>query len=377
MKGKSEEIINTPPPNCEKAYKILADSLLDGLLIIQNKVVVFENKVVEDILGKSLLNLTFSKLFDYVLPKYHKYLQSLLNSRETGNKIKFIYELEIIKSDNIIIPVEISSQRIEYKGADAEIAIIRDVSYRNESDKQIKRLAESLEKKVELRTEELNKLNKSLQDFTSAVTHDLKIPMRHSKGYLNLLKKELNLESCKNLINLENSLEDMDRKVSQLFEFSRLGNKQVTKVPTDINKIINNIIAQYNSFIKNRVIEWNIQKLPIINVDAALFKIVLENLISNAVKFTKNKIPAKISISSNRLPQNNIEIIISDNGDGFDMKYSSKLFHIFQRLHSSNEFEGSGVGLATAKEIVVKHGGEIFADSTPGKGTSFKIILYS
>src|SRR5690606_8085339 len=156
----------------------------------------------------------------------------------------------------------------------------------------------------------------------------------------------------------------------ELLVFSRMGRKEMNKVKTDMNLVVSDVITELNSEISSRNIEWDISDLPEVEVDPLMIKLVFQNLIGNAVKYSRYKDPAEIKIG---FQNGDREIIyfVKDNGAGFDMKYSDKLFGVFQRLHSSNEFEGTGIGLANVQRIVMRHGGKVWAKGEVDKGAEF------
>jgi light-regulated signal transduction histidine kinase (bacteriophytochrome) len=163
--------------------------------------------------------------------------------------------------------------------------------------------------------------------------------------------------------------------IDELLKFSRLGRKELNFISVDLNSLMNEIIEQAKPDIAQRKIDWNIQPLPIVPADKNLLKIAFENLISNAIKYTAKKEEAKIEIGSYEESADQIVIFIKDNGVGFDMAYSDKLFGVFQRLHSSDEFDGMGIGLANAKQIIFKHKGSIRAEGILNQGAIFYITL--
>ena len=163
--------------------------------------------------------------------------------------------------------------------------------------------------------------------------------------------------------------------IDALLKFSRLGRKPIQKSEINLNLIVNHVISQFKEEIEKRNIKIRIANLPIVQGDHSLLQIVFENLISNAVKFTSKTTHAIIEIGMSMNDDNRKTIFIKDNGAGFDMDYTNKLFNVFQRLHTSEEFEGTGIGLANVKQIIHKHGGTISAEGRVDHGATFNITL--
>ncbi len=220
----------------------------------------------------------------------------------------------------------------------------------------------------------LEELNKELESFSYSVSHDLRAPLRHIAGFIQLLEKDiqsnLNEKDKKYLDYITGSVKRMGMLIDDLLSFSRMSRAELNKTDVNLNELISESIADLSDDITGRNIKWNIKNLPVVHGDKPLLKQALLNLISNAVKYTKQKEEAIIEIGSEAKP-NEIVFYIKDNGAGFDMKYVDKLFGVFQRLHSESQFEGTGIGLASIKKIINRHGGKVWADGEIDKGASF------
>lgn len=224
---------------------------------------------------------------------------------------------------------------------------------------------------------ELQTMNKELEAFSYSISHDLRAPLRHIDGYLNLLKKELGtpLQDPINgfFKNIEDSVHFIGRLIDSLLSFSRLGRQDIIKTDIDTNRLVEKAIDFLSPVTKDRNISWTIPSLPHVFADETLLKNVWINILSNAIKFTRNKDIAKIEIGF-REEKKEIVFFIKDNGVGFDMRFVQKLFGVFQRLHLDEEFEGMGIGLATVQRIIIRHGGKSWAKSELDKET---IIFFS
>lgn len=243
---------------------------------------------------------------------------------------------------------------------------------------QLKNLNEILEHQVQLRTEELNNANKELESFSYSVSHDLRAPLRAINGFADILEEDyrdsLDEEGRRLVGIIKSSGIRMGRLIDDILAFSRLGRKELKKESINLNEMFRDVIRDISLEFNKLDIDFNIKKLPEVQGDSALLMQVVTNLVSNAVKYSSKEKKIKIEVNSTKRTNNHI-IEVKDNGAGFDMKYHDKMFGVFQRLHTSEEFEGTGVGLAIVKRIINKHGGEIWGESEPGRGASFYFSL--
>ncbi|HTV57777.1 MAG TPA: PAS domain S-box protein [Verrucomicrobiae bacterium] len=239
-------------------------------------------------------------------------------------------------------------------------------------------MAAVLERRVEERTAELKLANKELESFSYSVSHDLRAPLRHMDGFARILKDEyaaqLPPEGLRYLDRIVRAANQMGRLVDDLLTLSRIGRKELSRRPVPLADIVAEVCRDLAADVVNRNIEWKIGTLPTADCDPGMLKIVFTNLVSNAVKFTRRRPIAVIEIGA-CIEAEQPAIFIRDNGVGFDSKYADKLFGVFQRLHREEEFEGTGVGLATVQRIIHRHGGEIRATSEPDVGTTFYFTL--
>jgi signal transduction histidine kinase len=249
---------------------------------------------------------------------------------------------------------------------------------RKEADEQIRKLNTELELRVEERTEQLIKTNKDLEAFTYSVSHDLRTPLRAIDGYSAMLeldyKNALDAEGHRLIHIVRQNAQKMGVLIDELLTFSRLGRASMNLIPVDMKAIVMDAVDELTQQDKGKSRKVIIGDLHPAKADPAMMKQVWLNLISNAFKFTRGKEGIVISISSGK-ETGRIVYSIQDNGAGFDMKYYDKLFGVFQRLHSEKEFEGTGVGLAIVQQVIIRHGGSIWADSKIGEGATFCFSL--
>jgi len=242
---------------------------------------------------------------------------------------------------------------------------------------RIKQYSEELELRVYLRTNALEAANKELEAFSYSVSHDLRAPLRAVDGYARMLEEDyastLDAEGNRLLAAVRANSHRMGQLIDDLLAFSRLGRAELRTQPVEMKLLVQQIIEELRADTDGRRIEFAIGALGNVDVDPALFKHALTNLVSNAIKFTRDSDPAAIEIgrSDANSAGESAVYFVKDNGAGFDMKYYDKLFGVFQRLHSSAEFPGTGVGLAIVQRVINRHGGRVWADAMPGKGATF------
>lgn len=242
------------------------------------------------------------------------------------------------------------------------------------SDKAIRELNANLEKRVALRTAQLESLNEELKAFSYSVSHDLRTPLRNINNYVQLLHNQLRnvlSDDTERLMKtISERLREMDTLVLSLLEFSKISQHELTREQVDTHTMVSDVLKTFQETIEAKNIQ--IERLPLqsVKADKAVLKQVWSNLLDNALKFTKNTPTPYIILGSYRRV-NEVVFYITDNGVGFDARYSDKLFSVFQRLHHKNDFEGTGIGLANVRRIVNKHGGQVWAMSEIDKGATF------
>lgn len=227
------------------------------------------------------------------------------------------------------------------------------------------------------RTQELEAANKELEAFSYSVSHDLRAPLRAIDGFSQIILSEYSAalpeQGREYLADIRRNTQRMGALVDDLLKFSRLGRKPVARSPIDaadlVLRCLDEILAQ-----EGRPVEVRIADLPPCTADAALLRQVWFNLLANAVKYSRARRPAVIEVGTVAAPDGPA-YFVRDNGIGFDMRYAGKLFGVFQRLHSADEFEGTGIGLALVQRIIQRHGGRVWAESEPERGATFYFTL--
>jgi PAS domain S-box-containing protein len=258
------------------------------------------------------------------------------------------------------------------------IGAVMDITERKQYEKEILRLNTELENRVKQRTTELEVANQELEAFSYSISHDLRAPLRTINGFSRVVQEDfagvLPNEGRRQLQIIRNGAEKMGVLIDDLLKFSRLSRLPLRKSEVNTMGLVEQVLAETSELRAGREIQITVHPLPSCLADPSLLKQVWVNLLSNAFKYTQQQSRPEVVIGC-RTDAGEKTFFIRDNGTGFDMRYAGKLFGVFQRLHRSDEFEGTGVGLAIVQRIVHRHGGRVWAEAKPGEGATFFFSL--
>ena len=291
------------------------------------------------------------------------------------------YTLSQPTADGVERTMLINARRMPLPDREDAVALITasDVTAQSISERQIRELNQQLEGKVE----QVSDVNRELEAFSYSVSHDLRAPLRHIAGFADKLGRHLGDEVDEKSTHYLNVIGSSARRMSALIDdllvYSRLGRNAMRLQSVDLQSMVADTRAMLDSNAHSENpdhrIEWSVAPLPIVVGDENMLRQVWMNLLGNAVKYSSATEPAQITVDCTRLDEGGYQFSVRDNGAGFDMQYAGKLFGVFQRLHSASEFPGTGVGLASVRRVLGRHGGRIWAEAAPGQGATFFFTL--
>ncbi len=289
----------------------------------------------------------------------------------------------IFRGDRIVAILGIGNKLQAYNDQDIQtVTLLADLAWeiteRKRAEEEVHRLNEELEHRVIQRTAQLEAANKELEAFSYSVSHDLRAPLRHIGGFSQLLVEEFgsNLDPTaqKYVERIQAGTQKMGLLVDELLNLARVGRHALNRQETKLNSIVAEVVAMLQPESEGRDVKWITADLPALECDPVLVRQIFQNLLSNALKFTRPRVRAVIEVSY-RQQDGQPVFMVRDNGIGFNMKYVDKLFGVFQRLHRAEDFEGTGIGLATVQRIVHKHGGRVWAEGELDQGAVFYFTL--
>lgn len=340
-------------------------------LVIANKELIFQNEEKEKRAAE--LAIANKELIFQNEEKENRAAELAIANKELAFQNE---EKEKRAAELIIANKELAFQN-EEKEKRAEELIIANRELKNAED-EVRQLNDELEQKVAERTAQLESVNKELESFSYSVSHDLRAPIRAINGYTKIIVEDygelFDADGIKILQSILNNSKKMGELIDDLLAFSKLGRKQVTFSEIDMTDLVNTVRNELVFEENERLPEFIIGELPKAKGDKSLIKQVWINLISNAIKYSRNKEITKVEIGAYQDNQH-IVYYVKDAGAGFEMEYYDKLFGVFQRLHSQEEFEGTGIGLAIVQRIVQRHDGRVWAESVLNEGSCFYFSL--
>jgi hypothetical protein len=289
------------------------------------------------------------------------------------------FQVEHNHKDGHTLTIEVSASRFHSGGETFVLGFNRDITERKAAEDEIRRLQEGLEQRVKERTVQLEAANKEMEAFSYSVSHDLRSPLRSIDGFSRVLVEDyhdkLDEDGKHYLSRIQMGAQRMGRLIDDLLKLSKTSRSELTISECDLSALCSRVVGDLASNNPERRVKVFIQPGLLVQADHHLMQVVLENLLGNAWKYTSKCKAPSINVGEVASLDGERTFFIRDNGAGFDMAFAHKLFNAFQRLHATSEFEGTGIGLAISRRIILRHGGRIWAEAEPGEGATFFFAL--
>jgi PAS domain S-box-containing protein len=368
----------------ESRTRSILETAIDAIMVMDREGMVQEwNPAAEAMFGYTRKQAIGKKLADLIIPPYMRQQHQLGLARYVVEGVAPMLNQRIetiaMRADGTEFPVELALTETKNNGSSVFTGYISDITERKRTEQEIQQLNTELEQRVQKRTQQLESANKELEAFSYSVSHDLRAPLRHINGFVEILRstadEKLDPESRGFLETIAESARQMGKLIDDLLAFSRMGRAELRLIPVKLDSVLSEALRELRQETAGREVRWNVVgPLPEVPGDPAMLRQVFINLISNALKYTRTRPTAEIEVTASITPEEHI-IAVRDNGVGFDNAYAHKLFGVFQRLHPAHEFEGTGIGLAIVRRVIARHGGRAWATGVVNEGATFYFSL--
>ncbi len=403
-------VVNGPRGNqiftletADQPYRVLTESMNEGAATLTREgTILFCNRRLAEMLDYPAETLVGASMVGHLVLGGENGLERLVERALLGNTRT---EGELVRRNGKHVPVLLSLNKVPLgDAADGVCLVVTDLSTQKQqfcalrdAQDEIRQMNQDLELRVEQRTVELKAAIAELEAFSYSVSHDLRAPLRAIEGFSRFLLQDhapvLNEDGRHCVEMVRQGAQHMGQLIDGLLAFSRLGRRNLVRRSVKTAELVKQALAELQGEQENRQIKLVVQELPLCYADALLLRLVFVNLLSNALKYTRPRKLAEITVGAmsfrdlqptllspnpllpSSLHRDDCVFYVRDNGVGFDLQYANKLFGVFQRLHRREEFEGTGVGLATVKRIIHKHGGQVWAEAKPDEGATFFFTL--
>lgn len=288
-------------------------------------------------------------------------------------------DLTVVTRDGRSLPVAMSLGEVRYGNEYLLLASFHDMTAQKRLEEQQRAFAQAMDDTVRERTAELTRVNEELEAFAYSVAHDLRAPARHVHGFARVIEQrhagQLDATARNYLGRIQRASADMGRLIDGMLAFAQLGDHALLPVDVDLNALVQRTQAALEPELEGRRVQWHVGPLPTVRADQSLMAQVMANLLGNAVKYSARSDPSVIEVFADASVPGEHRICVADNGIGIDMRHAARLFQVFSRLHHADEFDGTGIGLATVQRILDRHGGRVWVESEPDRGARFWFAL--
>jgi PAS domain S-box-containing protein len=365
----------------EARFRTFVESAPDAIFVQTEKLFAYVNEATLKLFGATSKDqLLGQPVMSRFHPDYHAIIAERIRLLNKEQNAALSIEQKYLRLDGTPVDVEVSAVPFTYEHHQGALVFVRDITDRKQSLEEIRRLNEELEQRILERTAQLSAANKELESFSYSVSHDLRAPLRGIDGFSQALLEEygnkLGDTGKTYLERVRKTTQHMGLLIDDMLKLSRITKSDFHRETVDLSHMIRMIAEAHQKNNPDRAVDVTVQEGIMVQCDPYLMKIAMENLLDNAWKFTGNVWHPRIEFGTT-VRDGKTACFIRDNGAGFDMAYVGKLFGAFQRLHTTHEFPGTGIGLATVQRIIHRHGGQVWAEGEAGKGATFYFTVPS